>query len=655
MPSKELLPDGSTYPLGSNESPQLSPEEVREKEIKEGVGVADRNKRAAFGPSIRQQTQSEILNLALLYRELGGNPFSVRRIPFSILRDMSTDSMIAYAFYYTIVPLINSNWTVECEDPQLAAAVDAAFRPINSRLVLSFANSLYYGYAPLIKNWKLGPLNAKYKDKNSSDPEEEKEVWDSNIDVLLPDLPTALAPENCIPRWNEYGAFDGFVYSPVPIPNPMLVGTAYIYGPTVQAGYPIPRESALWIVNESQENFGSIFGAPRTRRAYRFWWSFWARWAWADRSFEKKADPTILVRYPTDVSQGFDVNDPNKESPTLKTLENRAIQVGKNIRSGSTAALPSDMMMNEEGKSTGAYQWDVKYLEGGENFDALNQSFTALQIEKLKAMMLPEQAFLDSNVTGQGSSQRYVATQMGEIYRESQQYLIDDYDNYKNRDLVPEFIASAFPDKVNIPCVIKTNSLGTQDSELVKQLITLVGQKNPEELHANIDDLLRQQQIPLESSSEINAKLKRHAEMAAKQKPGQNEKGGIQGENAGIEKTETGESIYVTPRMKLNLASGSHQDFLSSLPDIPPFKDAAVRSASLRLRKLMLDRYKKQINSFAELIKNRAVIKLAEEQTVEEKKKVSAGMAKNLANSAVGAWIATQAVDHPEIDRKSVV
>src|ERR1035437_2558408 len=267
-------------PLSIDEIPEPSIKDERAFEISQDKGVADRLRESrSIGPSVRQQTQSEILNLVLLYRELGGNPFSVRRLPFSIMRDMSADPSIAFALYYIETPLINASWSMDCEDAQLAAAVDASLRPINADLITKFATALAMGYQPLVKRWKLGKLSGVYRDKTSEEPEKDLEVWGSkNVDALLFKTPIALPPENCLPRWNEFGNFNGFMYSPVPIPNPMMLGVAQTYGPQILSGWPIPVENAIWVVNERQKQFGSLFGQPRTRRAYRFWWSRWYRW-----------------------------------------------------------------------------------------------------------------------------------------------------------------------------------------------------------------------------------------------------------------------------------------------------------------------------------------------------------------------------------------
>lgn len=654
-----------TYnPLAIDEYPQESPEQERLFEINIDNGVAQRLKEArAIGPSVRQQTQADILNLVLMAKELGGNPFSVRRLPFSIMRDMAADPNVAFALYYIETPLINAQWSLESPDAQLAAAVDAALRPINSDLISKFCQAITMGYQPMVKRFKLGKLDGVYRDKTSENPDKDLPVWPSkNVDALLWKTFLALPPENCLPRWNEMGNFNGYMYSPVPIPNPMMLGVAQTYGPQVLSGYPIPLEWSMWVVNERHKVNGSLYGNPRTRRAYRFWWSFWFRWALADRSYENKADPAKIIYFPTQVAEALDAN--NTESETPYNLQQKAIQAGNSIRSGSTVAFPGDFMVNEEGKTMNQRAWDAKYMEGGENFSSLEQNFMALATSIIKAMFLPEQAFVDATMAGQTSSQRYISAQMGEIYQESQQQLSNEYDEYINKYMIPEFIAANFPDKIDTPCKRITRGYGARNSETTKQIITLLGQKDPQNLPIDIRQLLREEGYPLTSEAQQKLNEKKHEEAVENAKPPvmvPQKKEGMAGANAGVEKTEAAEHVYFQPGEELflgvNTLTGSAGreagSFINSLPKIPPYEDAAVRTAAVQMRKTFMDRYRHQITSLANQIRNKTILKLAQpEESHHSKPGLGAGVARAAASGAVAAWLSDQGLTLPATSKR---
>lgn len=654
----------SYNPLAIDEFPQPSPEQERAFEIQiADQGVAERLKQArSIGPSVRQQTQADILNLVLLYKELGGNPFSVRRLPFSVMRDMAADPNIAFASYYIETPLINAQWSLDSPDAQLAAAVDSALRPINSDLISKFCQALTMGYQPMVKRFKLGKLDGVYRDKTSENPDKDLPVWPSkNVDALLWKTFLALPPENCLPRWNEMGNFNGYMYSPVPIPNPMMLGVAQTYGPQILSGYPIPLEWSMWIVNERHKVSGSLYGNPRTKRAYRFWWSFWFRWALADRSYENKADPAKIIWFPTQVADALDAN--NTEAEFALNLQQQAVKTANNIRSGSSVAFPNEMMVNEEGKTMNQRAWDVKYMEGGENFSSLEQNFMALSTAIIKAMFLPEQAFVDATMAGQTSSQRYISAQMGEIYQESQQQLSNEYDEYINKYMIPEFIAANFPDKIDIACKRVTRGYGARNSETTKQIITMFGQKDPEQLPIDMRQLLKEEGYPLTSEAQQKLNEKKHEEAVENAKPpvmAPDKKEGVAGANAGVEKTETGEHVYFQPGEELFLGldsltkSGTEaRSFVDSLPKIPPYEDTAIRTAAIQMRKTLMDRYKHQITSLANQIRNKTVLKLAQPEAEQPSKPgLGAGAARAAAGGAVAAWLSDQMITLPATSKR---
>lgn len=262
-------------------------------------------------------------------------------------------------------------------------------------------------------------------------------------------------------------------------------------------------------------------------------------------------------------------------------------------------------------------------------------------------------------MAGQTSSQRYIAAQMGEIYQESQQLLSNEDDEIVNKYMIPEFIAANFPEKIGIPCKKVTRGYGSQNSELVKQIITLLGQKNPENIPVDIRELLRQNGIPLNSESQQKMQEDKHKEALENAKPpvtAPTKKEGIAGYNAGVEKTETGEHVYYQSGGEIYLGIDSlsqHFDaksFLSSLPKIPPYEDAAVRTAANQMRKLFMDRYKGQITSLANQIRNKTILKLARSEPEEPSKPgLAAGAAKIAASGAVAAWLSDQAIGLPTV------
>lgn len=661
---------GAQTPFGADTLPGLSPEEEAS-QLRVQVGGARQRIASAqsFAPSVRQQTQSEIINMALFAQRFG-NPFSTRRIPFSVLREMLTDPMIAMGLFYTKTPLIRADWSIQSPDAQLAAAVDEALRPVASWTTIKQCGSLGFGYQPMVKQFKLGQLRSVYRDPHSDDPEADRPTWTSeNVEPLLWDKPLSLAPENCLPQWDDRGNFNGFTYSLIPLPNPIQVGAVQIYGEQEIPGYRIPLEWAMWSVNEQEEQFGSIYGSPRISRAYKYFWSYWFRWALADRSFENKADPAKIVYYPTTMPEGIDPNDPSILEPTMENVQARALAIGQQARSGATLAMPNDLMQDQDGKNINQREWEIKYLEGGENFDLLDQTFSHLDLLKVRAMFLPESIFMSSRTSGSGGSgtSKNVSTPI-QVFEESQQLLADEHDSEINDGMIPQFIAANFPEKIGTPCRKITRGFGAADTEIVKQLIQLIGQTKGVVMPVDLRELLRQANIPLLTQQQqkmMEDKVAKEAE--AMQPPvAPPEKVGMQGYNSGVQKTPLG-NVYVQPPQRIDLSLSETTDYLKTLPETPQFKDATVQAMSVKVRKIFFDRYKAQVKTFIEHLKDHTPMQLSlaneppEElpSTPEAEQNMPPGLLPAIAGATataiVGAWFALQPADKTNAMLKDIV
>lgn len=372
-----------------------SPVEERQAIVQRDQGILDRLAQAeASGPTVRQRTQSEIIDLTLLQNRLG-NPFSTRWIPFEQLREMTTDLMLAFGWWMTVTPLIRAEWSIASPDAQLAAAVDEALRPVITSDILAMSNALWFGHQPLVKRFKLGKLGGFYRDPQSSDPDADIPVWNSSADALLWKAPAVLNPAHCLPQWDDEGQMVGFKFSQTPIPHFDLISAASAYGYEVIPGHFIGPDFAMWITNESELQFGSIFGSARTKRAYPYWWSYWFRWRLADRSYENLADPAKIVYYPVDFDRFIDPDDPDAENPRVRMARQTALDLGAQTRSGATLAVPGSMHEGHDGKSTGMRKWELSYLQARNNFSDLDSTFKMLDTLKLRSWFIPEQAFIE--------------------------------------------------------------------------------------------------------------------------------------------------------------------------------------------------------------------------------------------------------------------
>jgi hypothetical protein len=442
-----------------------------------------------YGPSTRQQSGTR-LNFQEQINQLGQG-FDATRIPTSKLYQMRRDPMIAFALQFVKVPLIRAPWYIECEDAQIAAFVDKALRRIYGRYVLQHALCLDFGYQAIVKRFERTTLDGTYVDPtDTANPE--KPIWnEGTIDPIVWKPFTVLPPQDVEPKWTTAGDFDGFIYS---VEREVQVG--FPGQQVADDKYKVDVLHALWATNERDSMFGSVYGYPRIGYAYRFWWSFWYNWALADRHFEKDADPPMMVRYPDDRVIDSDTGD---------AIDHRslALQIGEDSRSGSTVAMPSDTISSEvDGRPTNIPKWDMKPIDGNPgNFEAFNRRFEYLDIAKLRAIMVPEQAFFEGKG---GTSSRNVAGEMGDRFQESQAVLMAEIDEHLNCYVIPQLVAANFP-RFDGEVRKITRGFGSEDMELSKQLITLIGQGDPTRLPVNVRDVLEGHGVPVLSPEEEEA------------------------------------------------------------------------------------------------------------------------------------------------------
>jgi len=438
-----------------------------------------------------------------------GQPFSVTKIPLSKLEQMSRDSMISLGLMYAKIPLVRAPWYIKCSDPKIAAFVDGALRTIYGRFILAYCNSFNFGFSAIIKRFEtVDAVPWTYID-NSGDEPQEKPVWeDSSIKPLIWKEFLPLNPRNVVPHWNANGDFAGIDLFPSTVGDFTTGSATYPFEPTPGRAADIPLDWALWATNEKDSVFGSLWGYPRIGYAYRYWWSYWYRFGLADRAFEKWADPPIIVRHPTDVGL-------NTETGVDVDYGSEALALAEKIRSGANVSLPSDPVTGIDDRITNMRQWEIDTLKTEVNFDALNVAFEYLDVQKLRSILVPEQALIEGKG---GSSSRNVAQVFGDLFQEFQAVTMEEIDWCINRYMIPQLVQANFGS--NAPKAVKvTTGFDPSDAETMQALLTGIANKGSEKLPIDIRATLEKLGVPVISVDEQNKQLKKAAEEAAAMQP----------------------------------------------------------------------------------------------------------------------------------------
>lgn len=570
------------------------------------------------GPNVQQQASFVDWNKL---SEVLGQPFDAELIPYSKLRQMRRDPMIGFGLHYIKTPLVRAPWRINAVDDkgpnaQVAAFIEAALRPIYARLIFQYCLSLDFGFSAIVKNFKLENPGGTYVDPNNPGGEEQP-VW--NEGKILPVVWkhfVALPPEKAAPAWDKPGNFNGIFFdsgdgnaggtqggTPGAIDSPQAQGGgAGAGGGGGGAGKKpdIDVFHSLWATNEKDSVFGSLYGYPRIAYAYRYWWSYWYRWALADRAFERQAIPPLVAYYPEGLFE-------DEDGVAFDNIDS-ALSAAARVRSNGTIALPSDVHTDMEGKISGMREWELKFLDGGQpNFD-FDQVFGTLDVMKLRALFVPEQAFLEGSG---GTSSRNVAAQMAEIFIQSQSNLMAEIDDHINRYVIPQLVVVNFPEFLGKVTKV-TTGFSSEDVEFMKQIIQLVGQDDPSRLGVDVPTAMQRLGMPMMSPQQQAAEEQRIIEQSAATAPAAVEPGpGTVGVVPNPDSL-TGFS-YIQPREVIYLSDeGDPDDFVTNLPDSAHFKAPANKQKAKQIQKLMRARYRAQYTGFAEHLEQQ-IIELADE------------------------------------------
>jgi SPP1 gp7 family putative phage head morphogenesis protein len=541
------------------------------------------------------QQQATFVNWRQAADQLG-QPFEVERIPISKLRAMRRDPMLGFGLNFIKTPIVRAKWYASAHsnqgpNAQIAAHLDHDLRRIYTALVLADMNKLDFGFQAIAKRFELGIPAGTYTETDPDTGEQsEKPIWsEGGIQPVRWKPFVSLPPEYVNPIWNGKGDFDGIDLNTQGVSPP-----AGVVGQRKDYNYKIDVFHSLWSTNEREQNFGSLFGYPRLGYAYRYWWSYWFRWAIADRAFEKKADPSIVVRHP----EGEFVDE---ETGASMPFREYALLMGERLRSGSTVAMSSEPYFGEvDGKPVSIYQWQIEFLKDATNFDPFDKSFDYLDVQKLRALFIPEQAFLEGKG---GTSSRNVASEQFSNFTESQAVLAAQFVDSVNRWVIPQWLATNYPEFMadGGKAEMIMSGFADEDVEFTREVIQLIGQQptGANEILKIVDlkRVLENAGTPIADFNEQNRKMQEIASQAAASPPEvAPQPGGV-----GVipsPASATGFSYVNGPEPAIYL-SDSGTDFIENLPTSPHFEDKSVRALARQLwtqyRKLYRDDYEAMI------------------------------------------------------------
>lgn len=539
------------------------------------------------GPTTASQTESYRFfdqQAAVL-----GQPYDVTHIPIDVLDIMQRDPMIAFGLHFKKVPLMRARWHIKSEDARIASFIDNALRSIYPRLVAQFYRSRPFGFSPVVKRFEQDFPDWTYIDTRESDAE--IPVWsEGNIPAIVWKnfTPLPCNPEYTVPKFNAKGEFNGIEFTPKASMTNVPTMRAYLKQDGTQV---IPASHALWFTNERDSVDGSMWGYPATGYVYRYWWSYWYRWALYDRFFERKSDPPYLVYYP-DGSTGGDYLDAEEGEEIGKSMQQIALNLAINAKSGGAVALPSQTYVDGQDRPGTVREWEISELEVNGDMSQFIDSFEYLDVMKLRGLFIPEQALIEG---AKGQSSRNVAATQADILTQAQASDIDELDDIINNFIIPDLLKVNFPES-NAKAIKVTTGFTEADMNTMKEVIQAVSQSDTSIMEEiDIPEMLERIGLPRVSRSEMLAKEEKIVKEM--EKLGPEVVVAEAGQSAGVNE----QGLYYQPREQIKLAEDI--EFLESLPDTKHYKDVGVKAGTRQLRGLWKNEFDEIYSDFSRYLR----------------------------------------------------
>lgn len=571
-------------------------------------------------------------------RDVLGPPFDAERVTVRQMRQLRKDPMIAFGLHFRKVPLVRAEWHIDARDKsgpnaQVAAFVDAAIRQIYARLIFQATLKYDFGFQAISKRWIEQNPGGVYEDATQLDNglPTTKAVWDEGN--VLPKIwkpPVALRPELVQPNFDDKsGEFSGMLYN-LPAGQQGATGGSSRGQGKKKSQLEIDVYHAYWATNNKDDEHGSIYGYPTTGFARDYWWAYWFLYHMSNRAYERIAIPPVLAYHP----EGNTIVD--EESNTSQPNWEIALEMAERLRSNAVAAVPSTMAETGLDSTSGTQrQWDFKFMETPtEALTVFDERFNYLNIMKLRSIWVPELAFMGKETGNTGGN---IAAQMEQVFIEGQSIEMDLIDDDINRFWIPQLLLINFPEFVNNGGIARKISHGfrPEDVEFYKQVIQLIGQRNPDDLaRVDVVEVFRRMNTPLKSADAFRAEREALAQQATQpglvppvagqsvgviQNPNVNRGFESGGSAPGVTPSANGggngqaaavagfsDRVYIQPNEVVGLGDilelSDMEDFLTSLPLSKHYTDKTIRALTVQLRRLWKSHYRRLYPDFAKAV-----------------------------------------------------
>lgn len=315
--------------------------------------------------------------------------FNPREVTHDLRLLMRLDPDVAFATAIIRAPIINLRWSVESKDPEIAAYVEAALRPRYRELAKAASTAPLMGFRVIEPAWQTGPLSIQVKGKADGSA-----TWKT--------IPVAWT-------YRKFRAIDSRTLTMIPDEAGEFLGVRQSLGVLKGTNGLAPADRlVLWSFRDEDVD-GRLDGFPLYDQAYEPWYWKAAMNLFANRYFERRADPIPKGRAPVSTK-----DDKGRQVDGQALLVQQILAA----RNGGAFVLPPTV-----DEKTGKYTWDIEYLEDSGKAPAAYQArIDKLGVQIFRGLLLPEEAVSATEMGGRARSEEH-----GARLDDSLQSIVDEF------------------------------------------------------------------------------------------------------------------------------------------------------------------------------------------------------------------------------------
>jgi phage gp29-like protein len=316
---------------------------------------------------------------------------------------MRSDGQVKAGLMLMKLPIMSSPWSVECEDLDIASFVESVMKKKWKSMLRAILRGIDFGYSCQEIEWTVD-YNRKIKGRDNQEKIYPRCVIPFDYLELDPKTFYILA-------YTKSGSFAGVR---------QYIGTEAI----------IPESKLILYSNDCE--FREWYGVSRLKPVYPYWAFKTLAYEWTNVHYETFSVPTKIGYYPAGSTEmGIDGNG----DPIIIDNQDIMQSVLESLGNNDSVSLP----MTQAPVDGKAREWEIKTLESGRGVGDHIAYIDHLNLQMLKALLIPQLAL----ETGDSGSYALAQTQV-DFFFANEKAIMDEIAETINEQIINKIVKFNF-------------------------------------------------------------------------------------------------------------------------------------------------------------------------------------------------------------------